>query len=125
MLLLLLPTKVRMTCEVEVKLIPLRNSIETFISVIILLDAQTFCFTISLYMFRAHVLIIRRSKLHYTVSGIITPIGLVEIKILSYIEYKSAGLYNYGEWGGAPKLGNCLLFNYVCGFFIGLFFLAD
>jgi len=26
-------------------------------------------------MFRAHVLIIRRSKLHYTVSGIVTPIG--------------------------------------------------
>jgi len=37
------------------------------------------CFTVSfishLYMFRAHVLIIRRSKLHYTASGIITPIG--------------------------------------------------
>jgi len=37
------------------------------------------CFTISfiscLYMFRAHVLIIRRSKLHYTATGIITPIG--------------------------------------------------
>jgi len=37
------------------------------------------CFTISfiscLYMFRARVLIIRRSKLHYTASGIITPIG--------------------------------------------------
>jgi len=35
------------------------------------------CFTIRfiscLYMFRAHVLIIRRSKLHYTASGIITP----------------------------------------------------
>ena len=26
-------------------------------------------------MFRAHVLIIRRSKLHYTASSIITPIG--------------------------------------------------
>ena len=26
-------------------------------------------------MFRAHVLITRRSKLHYTASGIITPIG--------------------------------------------------
>ena len=26
-------------------------------------------------MFRVHVLIIRRSKLHYTASGIITPIG--------------------------------------------------
>ena len=49
------------------------------ISVINQLEAQNFCFTISfisyLYMFRAHVLIIRRSKLHYTASGIITPIG--------------------------------------------------
>ena len=50
-----------------------------FISVINQIDAQNFCFTVSfiscLYMFRAHVLIIRRSKLHYTASGIITPIG--------------------------------------------------
>jgi len=40
------------------------------------------CFTISfiscLYMFRAHVFIIRRSKLHYTASGIIAPIKLVK-----------------------------------------------
>ena len=28
-----------------------------------------------LYMFRAHVFIIRRSELHYTASGIITLIG--------------------------------------------------
>jgi len=28
-----------------------------------------------LYMFRAHMLIIWRSKLHYTAPGIITPIG--------------------------------------------------
>jgi hypothetical protein len=39
------------------------------------------CFTISfiscLYIFRAYVLIIRRSKLHYTASGIITPIGVM------------------------------------------------
>ena len=38
------------------------------------------CFTVSfiscLYMFRAHVFIIRRSKLHYTTSGIVTPIGV-------------------------------------------------
>jgi len=38
------------------------------------------CFTISyiscLYMFRVHV-IIMRSKLHYTASGIITPIGVM------------------------------------------------
>jgi len=47
---------------------------------------QKFCFTISfiscLYMFRAHVLIIRRSKLHYTASGIITPIGRISFWIL-------------------------------------------
>ena len=30
-----------------------------------------------LYMFRAHVLIARRSKLYYTVSGIITLIGVM------------------------------------------------
>ena len=29
-------------------------------------------FVSSLYMFRAHVLIVRRAKLYYTVSGIIT-----------------------------------------------------
>jgi len=36
-----------------------------------------FCnkFISCLYMFQAHVLIIRRSKLLYTASGIITPIG--------------------------------------------------
>ena len=53
--------------------------LSVFISVFNQLDAQNFCFTISfiscLYMFRAHVLIIRRSKLHYTSSGIITAIG--------------------------------------------------
>jgi len=39
------------------------------------------CFIISfiscLYMFRAHVLIIGRSKLHYTASGIITRVGVM------------------------------------------------
>ena len=39
------------------------------------------CFTISfiscLYMFLAHVLIIWRSKLHYTARGIITPIAVM------------------------------------------------
>jgi len=49
-----------------------------FISVINQLDAQNFCFTISLFhastCFEHHVLIIRRSELHYTASGIITPI---------------------------------------------------
>ena len=32
---------------------------------------------ITQYLFRAHVLIISRSKLHYTASGITTPIGVV------------------------------------------------
>ena len=47
-----------------------------FILVINQLDAQNFCFTISLFhastCFKHHVLIIRRSKLYYTASGIIT-----------------------------------------------------
>ena len=53
--------------------------LSVLITVINQLYEQNFCFTISfiscLYMFRAHVLNIRRSKLHYTASGIITPIG--------------------------------------------------
>ena len=48
-----------------------------FILVINQLDAQNF--TISLFYastsFEHHVLIVRRSKLYYTASGIITPIG--------------------------------------------------
>ena len=32
-------------------------------------------FISGLYVFRAHVLIVRRSKLYYTASGIITAIG--------------------------------------------------
>jgi len=49
-----------------------------YISVIHQLDAQNLFhnkFISCLYMFRAQVHIIRRSKLHYTASGIITPIG--------------------------------------------------
>jgi len=34
-------------------------------------------FTSCLYKFRAYVLIIKRSKLHYTASGIITPVGVM------------------------------------------------
>ena len=45
------------------------------------LDAQIFLFynkfISCLYMFRTHVLIIRSSKLHYTASGIIIPIGVM------------------------------------------------
>jgi len=36
-------------------------------------------------MFSAHVLIIRRSKLHYTASGIITPIGVKSFKAPLFI----------------------------------------
>ena len=32
-------------------------------------------FIILLYMFQHYVLVIRRSKLYYTASGIITPVG--------------------------------------------------
>ena len=41
------------------------------------LDALNFIISLfsSLYMFRVHVIIVRRAKLYYTVSGIITPIG--------------------------------------------------
>ena len=49
------------------------------------------CFTISfiscLYMFRAYVLIIKRSKLHYTASGIITPIGVKQILCIKLVKY--------------------------------------
>ena len=52
------------TCDIP----QARNIFWVFISVINQLDAHNFCFTVSfiscLYMFRAHVLIIRRSKLH-------------------------------------------------------------
>ena len=51
-----------------------------FILVINQLDAQN-CFTISLFhastCFEHHVLIVRRSKLYYTASGIITPVGVM------------------------------------------------
>jgi len=49
-----------------------------FILIINQLDAQNLFhskFISCLYMFRAHVLIVRRSKLYYTASGTITPIG--------------------------------------------------
>ena len=50
-----------------------------FILVINQLDAKKICFTVSLFhastCFEHHVLIVRRSKLYYTASGIITTIG--------------------------------------------------
>ena len=57
------------------------QSNSVYLSVYLTNLMQKICFTISfiscLYMFRAHVLIIRRSKLYYTASGIITPIGVM------------------------------------------------
>jgi len=44
-------------------------------------------------MFRAHVLIIRRSKLHYTASGIITPIGVM---MMSKLNYTASGIITPG-----------------------------
>jgi len=55
-----------------------------FNSVINQLDAQILFynkFISCLYMFRAHVLIIRSSKLHYTASGITTPIGVMILTV--------------------------------------------
>ena len=54
--------------------------LSVFISLFNQLDAQNLFhnkFYLCLYMFRAHVLIIRRSKLHYAASGIITPVGVM------------------------------------------------
>ena len=56
----------------------LTTHLSIFLSVINQLDAQIFFFTISLFHASTcfeHVLIISRSKLHYTASGIITPVG--------------------------------------------------
>jgi len=84
------PSSMYFTFFFDVLLTVLHLSI--FISVFNQLDAQNFCFTISfiscLYMFRAHVLIIRSSKLHYTASGILTPIGVMH-KICFIISFIS------------------------------------
>jgi len=50
-------------------------------------------------MFRAHVLIIRRSKLHYTTSGIITPIGVMitdQMIRRSKLHYTASGIITIG-----------------------------
>jgi len=65
------PKHVEWTCRIINRLLCLSQYLTNLMHKI--------CFTISfiscLYVFRAHVFIIRRSKLHYTASGIITPIG--------------------------------------------------
>jgi hypothetical protein len=58
------------------------------ISVINQLDVQNFCFTIILFhastCFEHYALIIRRSRLHYTASGIITLKQVSALKLLNY-----------------------------------------
>ena len=59
--------------------------LSVFILIINQLDAQNLFynkFISSLYMFRAHVLIVRRSKLYYTASGIITLKQVSGLKLL-------------------------------------------
>jgi len=61
---------------------------DKFISVFNQLDAQNLfhnSFISCLHTFRAHVLIIKRSKLHYTASGIVTSIGARSTKLLKKI----------------------------------------
>ena len=66
------------------------------------------CFTVSfiscLYMFRAHVLIIRRSKFHYTASGIFTPIGDTRA---SYTWYQRPCNAILTSWWWAHVLETC------------------
>ena len=52
-------------------------------------------FISSLYMFRAHVLIVRRAKLYYTVSGIITLKQVNGLKLLKLLKYNSLGMSNF------------------------------
>jgi len=69
------------------------NTQDIFISVINQLDVQNFCFTISLFhastCFEHYVLIIRRSKLYYTVSGITT---LKQVSFLKLLKYNSINM---------------------------------
>jgi hypothetical protein len=65
-------------CVTNVGEVRYENDISLFNLVINQLDAQNLLynkFISCLCMFRAHVLIVRRSKLYYAASGIITPIG--------------------------------------------------
>ena len=70
---------VLLTVQLSIFIVLLTVHLSIFISVYLTNLMHKICFTVNFvsspYMFRAHVLIIRRSKLHYTASGIITPIG--------------------------------------------------
>ena len=82
-----------MAFKIELKLFLLFHVLLTvqlsiFISVINQLDAQNFCFSINLFhastCFEHHALIIRRTKLHYTASGIITLKQVSGLKLWKY-----------------------------------------
>jgi hypothetical protein len=68
---------VLLTVHLSIFIVLLTVHLSIFISVINQLYAQNLSFISCLYMFQAHVLIIRRSKLHYTASGVIKPIGVM------------------------------------------------
>ena len=77
-----------LSCSIWFYDVLLTVHLSIFISVINQLDAQNYCFTISLFhastCFEHHVPIIRRSKLHYTASGIITLKQVSGLKLLKY-----------------------------------------
>ena len=61
-----------------------------FILVINQLDAQNLFYnkiSSCLYMFEQHVLIVRRSELYYTASGIITPNVMIHLFILVILDH--------------------------------------
>ena len=58
-------------------------------------------------MFRAHVLIIRRSKLHYTASGIITPIGGRLVHRLREDLWLITEINTYTEMHGQQNVKKC------------------
>jgi len=80
--------KLKLTIAVTILKIVAKIREMTSISVINQLDAQIFCFTISLFhastCFEQYVLIIRRSKLRYRASGIITLKQVSGLKLLKY-----------------------------------------
>jgi len=87
-------------CREGHTLLPGINRITFYLSQYLTNLMHKICFTISfvscLYMFRAHVLIIRRSKLHYTASGIIIPIGVMILERRSKLHYTASGITPIG-----------------------------
>jgi len=59
-------------------------------------------------MFRAHVLIIRMSKLHYTASGIITPIGGCLVQKLLWNKFY-ASIWLNTEMHSQQNVKKCIL----------------